>query len=49
MADRLTVQLSAAEALTKALKAADPLAWVARMNSIRARVREMVSSELVNR
>ena len=47
MADRLTVQLSAAEALTEALKAADPLAWVARMNSIRARVREIVNDELI--
>ena len=49
MADRLTAQLSCAEGLTEALKAADPLAWVQRMNSIRARVREMVGSELVNR
>ena len=49
MADRLTAQFSRAEGLTEALKAADPLAWVQRMNSIRARVREMVSSELVNR
>ena len=49
MADRLTARLSRSEGLTEALKAADPLAWVARMNSIRARVREMVSSELVKR
>ena len=49
MADRLTAQLSRSEGLTESLKAADPLAWVARMNSIRARVREMVGSELVNR
>ena len=31
----------------KSLKAADPLAWVARMNNIRARVREMVNRELI--
>ena len=37
------------EDLTESLKAADPLAWVQHMNSIQARVREMVSSELVNR
>ena len=49
MADRLTAQLSRSEDLTESLKAADPLAWVQRMNSIQARVREMVSSELVNR
>ena len=47
MADRLTVQLSRSEGLTESLKAADPLAWVARMNSIRARVREMVNNELI--
>ena len=47
MADRLTAQLSRAEGLTEALKAADPLAWVQRMNSIQARVREIVSNELI--
>ena len=47
MADRLTAQLSRAEGLTEALKAADPLAWVQRMNSIRARVREIVNDELI--
>ena len=47
MADRLTAQLSRAEGLTEALKAADPLAWVRRMNSIQARVRELVNSELI--
>jgi hypothetical protein len=47
MADRLTAQLSRAEGLTEALKAADPLAWVRRMNSIQARVRELVNHELI--
>ncbi len=47
MADRLTAQLSRSEGLTEALKAADPLAWVGRMNSIQARVREMVNEELI--
>ena len=47
MADRLTAQLSRAEGLTEALKAANPMAWVRRMNSIRARVREMVNNELI--
>ena len=47
MADRLTAQLSRAEGLTEALKAADPLAWVQGMNSIQARVREMVNRELI--
>lgn len=48
MTDRLTAQLSRAEGLTEALKAADPLTWVGRMNSIRVRVREMVNNELIN-
>ena len=47
MADRLTAQLSVAEGLTEALKAADPLAWVQRINSIQARVREIVYAELI--
>ena len=48
MAERLTAQLSRAEGLTEALKAADPLTWVQGMNSIRARVREIVNNELIN-
>ena len=47
MADRLTAWLSRSEGLTESLKAADPLAWVARMNNIRARVREIVNDELI--
>ena len=47
MADRLTAQLSRSEGLTESLKAADPLAWVQGMNSIRARVRELVNHELI--
>jgi hypothetical protein len=47
MADRLTAQLSRAEGLTEALKAADPMTWVQGMNSIQARVRELVNHELI--
>lgn len=47
MANRLTAQLSRSEGLTESLKATDPLAWVQRMNSIQARVREMVNDELI--
>ena len=47
MADRLTAQLSRTEGLTEALKAADPMAWLQRMNSIWARVRELVNHELI--
>lgn len=48
LAQRLTTELSTAEGLTEALKAADPMVWVARMNSIRARMREMVNDELIH-
>ena len=47
LAQRLTAQLSRTEGLTEALKAADPLAWVQGMNSIRAKVREIVNNELI--
>ena len=47
LAQRLTTELSTAEGLTEALKAADPLTWVQGMNSIRARVRELVNHELI--
>ena len=47
MADQLTVQLARTEGVTESLKAADPLAWVQRMNSIRAQVREIVANELI--
>lgn len=47
MANQLTAQLARTEGVTESLKAADPLAWVQRMNSIRARVREVVTNELI--
>ena len=47
MADQLTVQLARTEGVTESLKAADPLSWVQRMNSIRTRVREVVTNELI--
>ena len=31
----------------ESLKAADPLAWIQRMNSIQARVREIIYAELI--
>ena len=46
--DRLTAQLSRSESLTEALKAQDQMEWVRRMNSIQARVREMVNEELIH-
>ena len=44
----LTVrQMQEAEGVTEALKAADQLEWVRRMNSIRNRVEEIIKSELI--
>jgi hypothetical protein len=47
MAARLVRELAQREGVDERLKAADPLSWVGRMNSIRARVREMVYAELI--
>lgn len=47
MASRLTTQLAHAEGVTEALKSADPMAWVGRMNSVRNRVTEIVNHELI--
>ena len=47
MANQLTALLARTEGVTESLKAADPLAWVQRINSIRARVREVVTNELI--
>ena len=44
----LTVrQMQEAEGVTEALKAADQLEWVRRMNSIRNRAEEIIKSELI--
>ena len=40
-------QLARREGITEALKAADQMTWVARMNNIRASAEEIVLSELV--
>ena len=47
MASRLITQLTRAEGVTEALKAANPLAWVGTMNSIRNRVAEIVNHEII--
>ena len=44
---QLTKQMTAAESVTEALKAAGRMEWVRRTNSIRSRVREIVNSELI--
>ena len=44
---QLTKQITAAEGVTEALKAAGRMEWVRRTDSIRSRVREIVNSELI--
>ena len=44
---RLVKEYAATEGITEQLKAADPMAWVQRMNNIRERVTEMVNAEVV--
>ena len=43
----LTRQMAKQEGVTEALKAADQMEWVRRMNSIRNRVEEIVLQELI--
>ena len=43
----IVLQMAKREGVTEALKAADQMAWVARMNSIRSRAEEIVLHDLV--
>ena len=45
--DRMIPQMKEAEGVTEALKSADQMEWVRRMNSIYNRVEEAILSELV--
>ena len=45
--ERMIDQMKAAEGITEALKATDPMAWVRRMNNIRARAEEIIREELI--
>lgn len=45
--DRIIQQMKTEEGVTEALKAADPTAWVQRMNSIRNRAEEIIREELI--
>lgn len=45
--ERIIDQMKAAEGITEALKASAPMAWVQRMNNIRARAEEVVREELI--
>ena len=40
-------QMQEAEGVTEALKAADQLEWVRRMNSIRSRAEEIIQTEMI--
>ena len=40
-------QMKVSEGISEALKASDPMAWVQRMNNIRARAEETVREELI--
>ena len=44
---RIVKDYAASEGVTEQLKAEDPIAWVQRMNGIRARVTEVVNSEVI--
>ena len=44
---RLVSQMKAAEGITEALKASDPMQWVQRMNSILDRAEEILREELI--
>ena len=45
--ERVIDQMKVAEGITEALKASDPMAWVQRMNNIRARAEEIIREELI--
>ena len=45
--ERIMQQMKEAEGVTERLKAADPMEWVQRMNSIRNRAEEIIREELI--
>ena len=45
--ETLIVQLKSTEGITETLKAADPISWTQRMNSIAARAEEIIREELI--
>ena len=47
MFERLVKQIAAAEGVSEQLKAADQMAWVGKMNSIRNLANEIVNTELI--
>ena len=45
--ETLMEQMKTAEGLTESLKAADPMAWVQRMNNIRQAAEEIIYNQLI--
>lgn len=45
--DRIILQMKETEGVTESLKAADPMLWLQRMNSISARAEEIIREELI--
>ena len=45
--DTIIQQMAQAQGITEAMKAADPMAWVGRMNNIQACARELVDKEII--
>ena len=45
--NRIMQQMKEAEGVTEALKVADPMLWVQRMNNIAARAEEIIREELI--
>ena len=45
--ERIMQQMKEAEGVTERLKAADPMEWVQRMNSIRNRAEELILREMI--
>ena len=45
--ERMIDHMKVSEGISEALKASDPMAWVQRMNNIRARAEEIVREELI--
>ena len=45
--ETLMEQMKTVEGVTESFKANDPMAWVQRMNSIRARAEEIVREEII--
>ena len=45
--DRIIQQMKAAEGVTEALKAAEPMVWIQRMNCIRNQAEEIILREMI--